>query len=63
MIERPNGLFFELKDLPAEVQERAIRSFLKGNMKAIRAAMRQRRCDMREFGLMWMIYCRDQATF
>lgn len=32
-------------------------------MKIIRAMIRQRRRDMQEFGLMWMVNCRDQVTF
>lgn len=63
MMQLPNGLFYELEDLPAQVQGWAIRSFLDGNMKIIRAKMHQRRCDVQEFGLMWMIHCRDQDTF
>ena len=63
MMQLPNGLFYELEDLPAEVQERAMQSFLDGNMKIIRAMIRQRRRDVQEFGLMWMVNCRDQATF
>ncbi len=62
-MQLPNGLFYELEDLPAEVQVRAIQSFLAGNRKIIRAMIRQRRCDVQEFGLMWMIHCRDQDTF
>jgi len=62
-MQLPNGLFYELEDLPLVVQGRAMRSFLNGNRKIIRAMMRQRRRDVQEFGLMWMIHCRDQATF
>lgn len=64
MIQLPNGLFYEFEDLPEEVREEAMRSFLEGNMKAIRAEMHQRQRDVQDFGLMWMIHCRgDEATF
>lgn len=63
MMQLPNGLFYELEDLPAEVQKRAIQSFLEGNMKIIRAMIRQRRRDVQQMGLMWMINCRDMATY
>lgn len=63
MMQLPNGLFYELEDLPAEVQERAMRSFLEGNMKIIRAMMRQRQHDVQTIGLMWMIHCRDMTTY
>ncbi len=63
MMQLPNGLFYELEDLPAEIQERAMHSFLEGNMKIIRAGMQQRRCDVEEMGLMWMIHIRDMATY
>lgn len=62
MIQLSTGLFFEYEDLSEKLQERAMRSFLDGNMKIIRAKMHQRRCDVQEFGLMWMIHCRDQET-
>lgn len=63
MIQLSTGLFFEYGDLSEKLQKRAMRSFLDGNMKIIRAKMHQRRCDVQEFGLMWMIHCRDQDTF
>ena len=43
MMQLPNGLFYELEDLSAEVQERAIESFLEGHRKIIRAMIRQRK--------------------
>lgn len=49
MMQLPDGLFYELEDLPAQVQERAIRSFLDGSRKIIRAMIRQRQSgDERE---------------
>ena len=63
-MQLPNGLFYEFEDLSEEVQERAMHSFLEGNMKIIRARICQRRRDVQDFGLMWMIHCReDMATF
>lgn len=62
-MQLPNGLFYELEDLPAEVQERAIESFLECNRKIIRAMIRQRRRDVQTMSLMWMIHCRDIATY
>lgn len=63
MMQLPNGLFYELEDLPAEVQERAIQSFLEGNRKIIRAMIRQRQRDVHRMGLMRMIHCRNIATY
>ena len=63
MMQLPNGLFYELEDLSAEVQERAIESFLEGHRKIIRAMIRQRQRDVQTLGLMWMIHCRDIATY
>lgn len=62
-MQLPNGLFYELEDLPAEVQEWAIQSFLEGHRKIIRAMIRQRRRDVQRMGLMWIIHCRDIATY
>lgn len=62
-MQLPSGLYYELEDLPAEVQDHAIRSFLDGNLKIIRAQMQQRQRDIQEMGLMWMIHCRDMATY
>lgn len=63
MMQLPSGLYYELEDLPAEEQERAMRSFLDGNLKIIHAKMQQRQRDIQEMGLMWMIHCRDMATY
>lgn len=63
MMQLPNGLFYELEDLPAQVQERAIQSFLEGHRKIIRAMIRQRRRDVQTMGLMWMIHCLNIATY
>lgn len=63
MMKLPNGLFYELEDLPAEVQKRAMQSFLQGNRKIIRAMIRQHRCDVQTMGLMWMINCRDITAY
>lgn len=62
-MDLPNGRFFEFEDLSEEVREQAIQSFLEVNLKVIRAQMKQRRKEVQEFGLMWMIHSRGRGTY